>query len=129
MAYEIPGFSWTLPAAADLSASQFCFVDADNTAAGSRAALVGAGARAIGVLQNKPNAAGIAATIFTSGVSKVKAGAAVTAGANVKADASGRAILANAGSYALGIALASAGGANELIPVLLTPSGGGGLIA
>lgn len=128
MAYEIPGFSFTLVAAADLSTSQYCFVNADTTAAGSKAALPAAGGRAVGVLQNKP-VAGAAGTIVATGISKVLVGAGgVTAGDNVKVTAAGAVILANAGSYAVGIALAT-GAAGTYVPVLLTPTGGGGLIA
>lgn len=129
MAWEIPGFSFTLPAAADLSASQFCFVNADTTAAGSRAALPSAGGRTIGVLQNKPGAAGIAATIVNTGIVKVRVGTGgVTAGDTVQALADGKITTAVATKYAAGIALET-GVAGVLVPVLLTPSGGGGLIA
>lgn len=128
-AFEIPGFQWTLPAAADLSASQFRFVNADTTAAGSRAALPAAGGRAIGVLQNKPNAAGIAASIMTDGVSKVEVGVGgVTAGDTVQCLADGRITVVASAKYAVGIALAT-GVVGTLVPVLLTPSGGGGLVA
>lgn len=129
MAYEIPGFSWTLPAAADLSAFQYCFINANNTAAGSQAAAPAAGGRAIGVCQNKPSAAGIATEIFSSGVSKVKVGTGgVTAGDNVQCLADGRITTAVSTKYAVGIALET-GLVGEVVPVFLTISGGGGLIA
>lgn len=128
MAWEIPGFSWTMVAAADLSAFQFCFVNADTTAAGSKAAAPSAGGRAIGVCQNKPTS-GRPVTIVSSGISKVKVGAGgVTAGDNVKVLAAGSVTTANAASYAVGIALAT-GLVGEYVPVFLTISGGGGLIA
>jgi hypothetical protein len=129
VAWEIPGFQFTLPAGADLSASQFCFVNADTTAAGSRAVLPAAGGRVVGVLQNKPNAAGLACSLIVDGVSKVKVGTGgATAGGTLKALADGTVTTAGAGTYAVGIALET-GVAGQLIPVLLTPSGGGGLIA
>lgn len=128
MAFEIPGFSFTLPAAADLSASQFRFVNADTTAGLSKAALPAAGGRAIGVLQNKPTA-GLAATIVQTGIVKVEVGTGgVTAGDTVQCLADGRITVVAAGKYAVGIALAT-GVIGTLVPVLLTPSGGGGLVA
>lgn len=120
MAYEIPGFSFTLPAAADLSASQYCAVTVNSSL---QAALAGAGVDIVGILQNKPTAAGTAATIVANGVSKAKAGAAITAGAKVMTNASGLVITATATNKGIGFALAAAGGANEVIPVLLKDLG------
>lgn len=128
MAWEIPGFSWTMVAGVDLSSSQFCFVNADTTAAGCKAILPTAGGRAIGVVQNKP-ASGRPVTIVSSGISKCKvATGGVTAGDNVKALATGAVTTACTGTYALGIALAT-GLVGEIVPVFITPSGGGGLLA
>jgi hypothetical protein len=120
VAYEIPGQQISLAAAADLSTHQFKFVNVDGN---GRAALGGAGTRAVGVLQDKPNALGKVGTIMLSGISKVVAGAAVTVGADVMSDASGRAVTATATNRRLGVALATAGGAGEIIPVLLRPDG------
>jgi hypothetical protein len=73
--------------------------------------------KCVGVMQNKPQVSGQAATVGIRGISNVMAGAAVAAGASVESDATGRAVTsAGAG---IGIALAAAGAANELIPVLL----------
>jgi hypothetical protein len=72
----------------------------------------------VGVLQNKPQVEGQAATVGIFGVSNVMAGAAVAAGANVQSDTSGRAITLAAGAN-VGVALAAATGAGQLIPVLL----------
>lgn len=72
---------------------------------------------AIGVLQNKPQGVGHAATVAIHGVSMVEAGAAVAAGATVAGDTSGRAV-ANAANIR-GVAIHSAAAAGELIPVLL----------
>jgi hypothetical protein len=68
----------------------------------------------VGVLQNKPQIEGMAATVAIAGISLVEAGGAVDAGASVGADADGR---ATAGG-ALGIAIYG-GGEGDLIPVLL----------
>lgn len=114
MAYEIPGFAFSLVAAADLSTHQYKFVNIDGT---GKAALGGNGTRVIGVLQNKPTSGQIS-TVVVTGVSKVVAGAAVTAGDSVQSDASGRAITLAAGIGA-GVALSTASGAGVIIPVLL----------
>jgi len=117
MAYEIPGFSFTLPAAADLSALQFRAVNVDAT---GKAALPAALGRIIGVLQNKPTL-NQAATIVCSGISKVTAGAAIAAGANVEVDALGR-VITRATGIPAGIALEAASGAGIVIAVYLAPA-------
>ena len=131
MAYEIPVFDFTLEAAADLSASQYRFVRVD---ANGRAALCGAGQPAVGVLQNKPSAAGQAAQVRALGITKVVAGGAISKGALVASDASGQAVAATVttantttgaltGSHVAGIALEAAAGAGQVISVLLLPMG------
>lgn len=72
----------------------------------------------IGVLQNKPQNTGNAATVGIRGVSKVVADAAITAGANIKCSADGQAATAGAGPT-VGVALTSAANAGELVSVLL----------
>jgi hypothetical protein len=71
----------------------------------------------VGVLQNKPQVLGMAATVAVAGISLVEAGGAVTAGAVVEADATGRAVVLADGP-GVGIAIHD-GAAGELIPVLL----------
>lgn len=77
----------------------------------------------IGVLQNKPGAAGRAATVQVAGVAKVEAGAGITVGDVLTADGAGLAITfvptAATVEWVIGIALTGAGGANEIIEVLL----------
>lgn len=72
----------------------------------------------IGVMQNKPQVTGQAATVGIFGVTNVTAGAAITAGAVVQSNTTGQAIPLAAGT-ALGVALQAATAAGELIPVLL----------
>jgi len=73
--------------------------------------------KTIGVMQNKPQVTGMAATVGIGGVSNIMAGGAVAAGAAVESDATGRAVTsAGAG---VGIALTASTGANELVTVLL----------
>jgi hypothetical protein len=119
MAYEIPGFSWTLPAAADFTGSQFRFVDVNSSA---KAANPTANARAIAVRQNRCNT-DQAATLVTDGISIVEAGGAITAGADVSTDATGRATASAATNRVLGVALEQATGAGIKIAVLLLPRG------
>lgn len=126
MAYEIPGFSFTLVAAEDLSALQFSVVDVDS--AGKAITPAADGGRGIGVVQNKP-AIGQSATIVTTGVTKAKVGTGgITAGQTAQALTNGTITAGVAGDHAIGIALAT-GDAGDIIPLLLTPGGGGALIA
>lgn len=121
MAYEIPGFKFTLPAAADHSANQYLFCTCN---ASGQAALAGAGVTAIGVIQNKPGAVGRATEIASApGISKVRAGAAVAVGAKVMSNASAQAITATATNQGLGMALTAAANANEIISVKLMDLG------
>lgn len=76
------------------------------------------GQSVMGVMQNKPQVNGQAATVAIHGVSMVMAGAAFDAGDLVGPDSEGRAVSGGT----VGIALAAAGQANELVPVLLQVS-------
>ena len=76
----------------------------------------------IGVLQNKPQKLGSAATVAISGVSKVEAGATVSAGDPLSVDASGFAIAATTGKPIVAFAL-TGGVAGELVSALLSGPG------
>lgn len=120
MAYEQPGFKiGNLVAAADLRTHQYKFINIDGT---GKIALGGAGTRCVGVLQNKPNSGEIAEVTHT-GISKVKSGAALTVGDIVMSDSTGRAVTATSTNHRVGIALATAGAADVLIPVLIQATG------
>lgn len=115
MAYEIPGFSWTLVAGEDLTDSQFCAVDVGTDGS---AVLPTEGGRAIGIIQNKPDE-GQSATVVTSGVSKVFVGiTGLVAGDNVTVDDDGSIIQAAANDRGIGVALKT-NAAGELGTVLL----------
>lgn len=118
MAYEIPGFSFPLPSAADYRSGngQFRFVKVTAT---GKAQQTVAGESAIGVRQNTPNL-NEAMTIVGDGIVIVEAGAAVTAGDFVGSDATGRAVTAAAGQYINGRAMETASGAGILIAVYLS---------
>ena len=117
MAFETPGFAFSLEASADLSAAQHHCVDVDSN--GRVAVVTGSGDDVAAILQNDPDALGNAAALMKTGISKVVAGAAVAAGALVMSNASGRAITATSGQVVFGRALEAAGGDGEVIPVLL----------
>lgn len=117
MAYEIPGFSFTLPSAADYRTGngKFRFV---KVAASGKAVQTVLGEAACGVRQITCNV-NEAMTIVNSGVSIVEAGGAVAVGDLVSSDATGRAKKAATGEYVLGQALETASGAGIQIAVLL----------
>jgi hypothetical protein len=75
----------------------------------------------VGVMQNKPQATGHAATVAIRGVSKVKMATTITAGAVVYLAADGRGTSAGTPgtTTVLGVALTTGTSANELVPVLL----------
>lgn len=92
---------------------RFVAVTAANTVG-----LAGAGADAVGVVQNKPQVDDAAATVAISGVSNVVVGTGgVAAGGLVESAADGLAVAQSAG-VALGVALQTAT-AGEIVPVLL----------
>ena len=73
-----------------------------------------------GVLQNKPQVTGGAATVAIRGVSKVYAAGAITAGAKVYVNASGQATATAGTSVKCGIAVTTVTTAGELVSVLLS---------
>ncbi len=117
--YVPRGTSATPPAGASAEAGfQYRFV----TLSGAHECDVYTGAAGeipVGVLQNKPQNAGEAATVAISGVSLVEASGALAAGTAVGADANGRAAAAAAGDPSMGITIHAAAEAGDLIPVLL----------
>ena len=125
MGYEIPGFSFTLIAGEDLTASQFCAVDVEEGT--GDAILPNAGGRAIGVCQNKPDD-GQAVTIVVSGVTKVLVGVGgIVKGNNVTVDDDGTIVQAGSSDRAIGIALSTSSAATLgtmlLLPGLATVAG------
>lgn len=120
MATEIRGLAvGTLTASADLSAQQYKFAKIS----GARTLTVCAAAtdRPVGVIQNKP-VSGATVDLMVTGVTKMVAGAAVSAGDELTSDAQGRAITAVTAAGAnrsYGIALEAATAAGQIIEVLL----------
>jgi hypothetical protein len=78
---------------------------------------VAAGDKLIGVLQNKPQRPGQAATVGQEGVTNVIAGGAIAVGDELVVDATGRFITgASTGGGKRLVAVAPAAGAGEMIP-------------
>jgi hypothetical protein len=124
MAYSESTTIITLPAAADLSARQYHFVIVDGN---GQAALSAADQNAIGILQNKPDAQGRAASVLISGASKLVcggAGSGTRAGYNIGTDANGRGVeKSSASDPTLGIVLETATNAGEIATVVFSPNG------
>lgn len=119
MAYEIPGFSFPLPAGADFSGgAQFRFCDVSAT---GKVVNPGAGGSVIGVRQNRPKL-NEATTVVHSGIVFVEAGAALAPGDLVASNAVGQAVAAASGNVTVGRALETASGSGIQIAVLLIPS-------
>ena len=110
-----------LLAGADLSTKQFYLVKKNST--NGQVAVAGDGERAIGVLLNKPSAAGPVAKVQVGGVATVICGTGgLTAGAEFASSATGTAVPATASENKLGVALET-GVAGQIMEVLFQPSG------
>lgn len=123
MAFENPKVKVEgLSAAADLSTHQYKFVKVTASEAVNIATVLGEAV--LGVLQNKPTASGREAEVAIAGsVTKVLSNAAIAAGARVTAAANAKATTALATHNAAGVALNASTGADQLISVLLLPTG------
>jgi len=130
MAYEIPGFSFSLPANIDMSVEatyQFTPVTAvAATGAGINtptaiAPVAATGDPMLGILQNNPQLAE-AGTIVVDGISKALLGGTVAIGDLLMATPSGGLQVATSGKYAVAQAL-EAGDSGNLIAVLLIRNG------
>jgi hypothetical protein len=124
MRIHMPGMDMTLESAADLSTHQYKFVVPAAAVAGGQLARVnlsGANGRSIGVLQNKPTAAGLGAVVRVSGRSKLATDAsAILVGSPLRSDGGGLGTLASADKDKVGaIALEANGGTAVIIDALL----------
>lgn len=113
--------SITLKAAADLSTKQHLFMEL--SAAQTVNTCNAITDVAVGVLNNKPDAAGKAAEVDIAGTTKVVAGAAISAGARVAPMASGKAQTAVSTQFPRGIALEAAAADGDIIEILLIDGG------
>jgi len=112
---EAPGaYQVTFTAAADLRNNQYMFVKLD--ANGKIVAIAAITDRAIGILQSDPNT-GQDGTVMLCGISLIKAGAAIAAGAQLGHDNTGRSKAIVPGTdttqYLYGQVLEASGAANE----------------
>lgn len=120
MSFNVAKTCISREAGSDLSAAQYHFV---SVSADGQVDLTGDGAVALGVLQNKPSAAGRAASIQTAGVTKVVTGSGgATRGAPAAADAAGEAVDAATGDIIMGEFLET-GAAGAIVAVALQPRG------
>lgn len=120
MAYEIPGRVITREAAGDLSGSLFKFV---KQAGATVTAVAAATDVALGVLQNKPDAAGKASAVMIDGISRVVAAEALSAGVDVYLSADGSVTATVQVGNSVGTTQDSCSGAGKLVSVLLKPLG------
>lgn len=120
MAFTNQDVRLTFSAAADLSNFQYRAVRMTGAQQVNVASLNTA-KTAVGILLNKPQAAGRAADVAIGGVTKAYAGAAVTAADLLTHDASGYVITATSGTMVLGRALETAGAIGDAISVILHP--------
>ena len=122
MAIEIPGQVVTVPASGDLSGLQFRFMTLDSA---GEAAKPAEGVPIYGVLQNKPDAQGIAATIMTNGISKMTTIAStVSVGDLVATSTAGEPIAVTSGDFTVGrVVRGSSGGAGRFLSIQIEPIG------
>lgn len=120
MPYDAPNDNdMTMPAAADLSSSQYRImaIDANGRAT---VAIDPQAVSIIGILQNKPDAADAAARIRTSGISKLQFGAAANEGAYVTTNPQGfGTATTTANDQVIGRVLHAPGGSADIQDVLV----------
>lgn len=105
----------SIPAGSDLSASQYCFM---KITAGQLAVASAGSGDAVGVLQNKPDAANKAGNIAYGGTTKIVAGGTFSSGDRITSDASGKAVSVQSGDETLATAIAD-GSSGKITSVLL----------
>lgn len=116
MAYDMTTFNVTRPAGADLTTVQYHCVKQTNTGAVVPCSVIGE--RVFGIVLNDPRM-NETATVAVQGVMKVMAGAAISIGAEVMTNASGRVITATADKRTIGEAMTAATANGEYVTVLL----------
>jgi len=115
MSYEERLRMITLVAGVDLSTYQNKFVSMSSD---GKIDPTGAGAKSVGVLQNKPSAEGRAASVATEGVVEIELGATLAAGAEVMSSAAAVAVAVTATSRSHGTLL-EGGDSGDIVPMLL----------
>lgn len=116
MAYEIPGFTFTLVAGADLSSSQYKFVKLN--ASGQAVAIAATTDMPVGVLQNTPKS-GEAASIMGMGITKLQGDVDLAKGAAIQTSADGQAAASATGGFMVGQVLEDNSAAGGLATVFI----------
>jgi hypothetical protein len=119
MSYENRGKTISLIADAKYG-DRYLAVKKTDTAEGFT--VCGAGDIPVGILQD-PTPAGKAAAVLINGVSFVKAGGVIAAGASVACGANGVGVVATEGVIPFGVALNAASAEGDIISVLLKTAG------
>lgn len=114
---SVPVLEYTLIAAADYSAKRYygVYVSGEHTVTLCGAAPDGL----LGVLQDKPAAAGAQCRVRILGSSEVSAGAAFSVGAKLTTDSNGQFVAATSGQKYFAIALSAATAQNDLVEAVL----------
>lgn len=120
MAFDIPGNRYSFEATGNLTTSWYKFV---KMSGGGITAVAAATDLGIGVLQDKPSAAGVAGSVMVDGITKVLASKAIAAGVPVYLAADGRVTDTAAANKAVGMSLTAVAAADKIITVLLKPLG------
>lgn len=111
----------SVPADADLSSEQFRAVAVNSD--GEAVKATGAGTAFLGILRNKPAAAGVPAEIAIGGVSRAEAGTPVNEGDALIADSDGKVVPAGtADIHIVGMALTAASADGDFIEVMVNPA-------
>lgn len=111
-----------LPSSTDLSDSQYCAV---RTNGSGQIALCGTDEPGIGILQDKPEAAGRPGLVAFAGASKARAGAEIVLSSTgvtpVSPDSTGRLVPSGTSAPVFGYALTAAAAADDIFTVLINP--------
>jgi hypothetical protein len=116
MAVYQQGIDITVQAGGDLSSHQYKFVTMASD--GQVDLTASAGGTALGILQNKPDAAGKAAVVRIFGGSKLELGATITPDDKLQSTAAGVGDVAASGDHVLAQAL-EGGASGEVIEVVV----------
>lgn len=119
MSYENKGKAITLLADAAYTSG---YVAVKKTAVAEQFTVCSAGDVPVGILQG-PAPMGTAAAVLIEGISFVKAGGVIAAGASVTTGAGGVAVAATAGDIPFGVAFNAASAEGDIISILLKPVG------
>lgn len=117
MAYEVPGYVFSMESTGDIRQFRAVAVDAnglvEEVGAADTDPIAGVAQMPADTAQSEP------IRIMKTGITFAEAGGAVTAGDMIATDAEGRFVDDNAGGNIVGIALTSAGAAGEYFALLL----------